>query len=443
MPKGQLLMTQAERDCLVALKKAKKKLITQKEAAEELGITERHVRRLLRELKRRGDQVVAHGLRGLPSNRKISADTEREAVAILSLPVYRGFGPTLATEYLAKKHDIEVSRETVRRWMMEAKLWRGRKQHVAEIHEWRPRRSRVGELVQWDTSTHDWLEGRGEEIFLINMIDDATSRWFARFVASDSTVENMNLLERYVKKHGRPLAYYTDKASLFQTAVKTKRDGSRAGKGREELPPTQIGRALQELGITWIPAHSPQAKGRVERGFLTAQDRLVKGMRVAGVKTMEQANRYLETEFLPWVNSTLAVAPASPDDAHRPLEKQHDLAAILSHVEQRRVNSDYTFPLDTKIYQIARKDVCTGLRGAVVRVEKRRDGSVAARFRDRYLSITECVQRPKVTCAKPAKTKVAAKPAKRSEWNKNFDLKKAPKIWQAGQASGARPEESL
>jgi transposase len=436
-------MTQAERDRLVSLKKAKKKLITQKEAAEELGITERHVRRLLRELKRRGDKIVAHGLRGLPSNRKISADTEQEAVAILSQPVYRGFGPTLATEYLAKKHDIEVSRETVRRWMMEAKLWRGRKQHVEEIHEWRPRRSRVGELVQWDTSNHDWLEGRGENILLINMIDDATSRWFARFVSSDSTVENMDLVERYLKKHGRPLAYYTDKASLFQTAVKTKRGESRAGKDRAELPPTQIGRALQELGITWIPAHSPQAKGRVERGFLTAQDRLVKGMRVAGVTTLEQANHYLETEFLPWVNSTLAVAPAHADDAHRPLQKHQDLAAILSHVEQRRVNNNYTFPLDTKIYQIARKDVCTGLRGAFVRVEKRRDGSVAARFRDRYLSVTECARQPKAAPAKPTKTKPQAKPVKRSEWNKNFDLKKAPKLWQAARGSGAGPEESL
>jgi len=436
-------MTQAERDRLVALKKAKKKLITQKQAAEELGITERHVRRLLRELKRRGDQVVAHGLRGLPSNRKISADTEKEAVAILSQPVYVGFGPTLASEYLAKEHDIEVSRETVRLWMTRAKLWRPGRQRVEKVHEWRPRRSRPGELVQWDTSEHDWLEGRGEKMLLINMIDDATGRWFARFVGSDSTAENMNLLERYIKKYGRPLSYYTDKAALFQTAVKTKRDGSRAGREREELPPTQIGRALRELGIAWIPAHSPQAKGRVERGFQTAQDRLVKGMRVAGVKTMEEANHYLESEFLPWVNSTLAVAPANADDAHRPLEKHHDLAAILSHVEQRRVTNDYTFSWDAKTYQIARKDVCTGLRGACVRVEKRRDGSVAARFRERYLSITECAPRPKVTSAKPAKTKVQAKSAKRSEWNKNFDLKKAPKVWQAGQASGARPEESL
>ena len=434
-------MTQAERDRLVALKKAKKKLITQRQAADELGITERHVRRLLRQLKRRGDEVVAHALRGLPSNRKISADTEQEAVAILSRPVYRGFGPTLASEYLAKKHDIAVSRETVRQWMIGAKLWKARKQRIEKVHEWRPRRSRFGELVQWDTSPHDWLEGRGEEILLINMIDDATSRWFARFVASDSTVENMNLLERYLKKHKRPLAFYTDKAAIFQTAEKTKRDGSRLGKSREELPPTQIGRALQELAIPWIAAHSPQAKGRVERGFLTAQDRLVKGLRVAGVTTLEGANHYLETEFLPWVNATLAVVPANPDDAHRPLEKHHDLAAILSHVEKRRVNADYTFPLGAKIYRILRQDVSAGLRGAYIRVEQRRDGSVAACFGGRYLRVERCEQRPKVTPPKPARRTAPRKPAQKSAWNQDFDLKNGPKAWQAAQASGARREE--
>jgi hypothetical protein len=432
-------MTQAERDRLVALKKAKKKLITQKQAAEELGLTERHVRRLLRGLKRRGDKAVSHALRGLPSNRGISADTRQEAVTILSKPVYAGFKPTLASEYLAKKHGIHVSRETVRQWMIEAKLWRARKQRVGKVHEWRPRRSRFGELVQWDTSDHDWLEGRGEKILLINMIDDATSRWFARFVLSDSTVENMNMVEGYTKKHGRPQAFYTDKAALFHTAQKTKPRESAVAGDQPELPPTQIVRALQELGIMWIPAHSPQAKGRVERGFATAQDRLVKGMRVAGVTTLEQANQYLETEFLPWVNSTLAVAPAHADDAHRPLDKHHDLAAILSHVESRRVNNDYTIQFETKIYQIARRDICAGLRGAVVRVEKRRDGSVAVRFRDRYLSIEQCAQRPVATAVKPAaKPKPQATPAGRKEWGRNFDLKKAPKVWQAAQQSGRR-----
>jgi biotin operon repressor len=434
-------MTQAERDRLVALKKAKKKLITQKQAAEELGITERHVRRLLRALKRRGDQAVVHALRGLPSNRKVEAETQRAAVAILTRPVYRGFGPTLASEYLAKKHDIEVSRETVRQWMIQAKLWRARKQHVEKIHEWRPRRSRFGELVQWDTSDHDWLEGRGAQILLINMIDDATGRWFARFVASDSTIENMNLLESYVKKHGRPLSFYTDKASLFQTAEKRRRDEPGVDKDAVEMPPTQIGRALRELAITWIPAHSPQAKGRVERGFATAQDRLVKGMRVAGAATLEQANHYLETEFLPWVNATLAVVPASADDAHRPLEKQHDLAAVLSQVESRRVNNDYTIQLDTKIYQIAHQDIRTGLRSATVRIEKRRDGSVAVRFRDRYLSVSICQQRPKLPVPKPpSQARRAPRPRQSSEWCKGFNLKKSPKIWQASEGSGANPE---
>ena len=434
-------MTQAERDRLVALKKAKKKLITQKQAAEELGITERHVRRLLRALKRRGDKAVVHALRGLPSNRKIGVNAEQEAVEILTRPVYRGFGPTLASEYLAKKHGIEVSRETVRQWMIQAKLWSARKQRIEKIHEWRPRRSRFGELVQWDTSDHDWLEGRGEPLLLINMIDDATGRWFARFVASDSTVENMNLLESYVKKHGRPLAFYTDKASLFQTAEKRKRDEPGVEKDALEMPPTQIGRALRELSIVWIAAHSPQAKGRVERGFLTAQDRLVKGMRVAGVTSLEQANHYLETEFLPWVNTTLTVAAASADDAHRPLEKQHDLAAILSHVESRRVNDDYTIQLDTKLYRIARQSIRTGLRGATVRVEKRRDGSVAVRFRDRYLRVSICEQRPKLAVSKAlGKARPSLKPRQAREWCKNFDLKKSPKIWQASEGSGANPE---
>src|SRR5580658_5023696 len=432
-------MTQAERDRLVALKKAKKKLITQKQAAEELGLTERQVRRLLRGLKKRGDKAVVHALRGLPSNRKIGADTKQEAVTILAKPVYVGFKPTLASEYLAKKHGILASRETVRQWMLEAKLWRARKQRIEKVHEWRPRRSRFGELVQWDTSDHDWLEGRGEKILLINMIDDATSRWFARFVLSDSTVENMNMVEGYTKKHGRPLAFYTDKAALFQTAQKARPRESAVAGDRSELPPTQIGRALQELGIVWIPAHSPQAKGRVERGFATAQDRLVKGMRVAGVTTLERANQYLETEFVPWVNTTLAVAPAHADDAHRPLEKHHDLTAILSHVEGRRVNNDYTIQFETRIYQIARRDICAGLRGAVVRVEKRRDGSVAVRFRDRYLSIEQCAQRPAATAVKTAaKPKPQAGPVGRKQWGRNFDLKKAPKLWQAAQESGRR-----
>lgn len=435
-------MNQAERDWLVALKKAKKKLITQKEAALELGVTERHVRRLLKSLQRRGDKAVIHALRGQESNRRIEEKVRQGATKILSQEVYRGFGPTLASEYLTKKHKVKVSRETVRKWMIEGKLWRPRKERVGKIHQWRARRSRFGDLLQWDTSDHDWLEGRGDEVKLILLIDDATSKWHARFVGSDSTEENMEVFERYLKKWGRPLACYTDKASLFQTAVKTKRDEQGQQKDRPEMPPTQIARALKELEITWIAAHSPQAKGRVERGFATAQDRLVKGLRVAGVRTREQANEYLEKEFLPWVNETLSVTPANPDDAHRPLEEHHNLAAILSQVESRRVGNDYTIQFESKVYQIASKDIRAGLRGGDVRVERRRDGSIAVRFRDRYLAVSRCELRPKQAKPKPANTpRPVTKARKGSNWNNSFNLQKSVPLWKAAQSSGARPQE--
>ena len=438
-------MTQADRERLVTLKKAQKKLITQCQAAEELGLSVRHVKRLLFGLKKHGDKAVVHSLRGKPSNRKIEEKTEREAVKILSSPVYEGFGPTLAAEYLGNKHGIDVSKETVRQWMMRAKLWRGKKARVKDVHLWRPRRSRFGELVQWDTSEHDWLEGRGEKLYLIAMIDDATSRLFARFVRHDSTEENMKLLWSYLEKFGRPLSLYTDKASLFQTAQKRKRDEPGVEKDPVEMPPTQIGRALRELGITWIAAHSPQAKGRVERNFGTAQDRLVKGMRVARVTTIEQANEYLTNDYLVWWERELTREPANPDDAHRRLEKSHTLAASLSHVETREVRPDYTVRWEGKFYQIDRAAVTTGLRGANVRVEQRLDGTLTVRHGDRYLPIKECApaEKPKTKSLPPKPRREGRTRQRGSDWNQAFDLKKGPKVWQAAQRSGSRPAEAM
>lgn len=437
-------MTKADRDRLVALKKAKKKLITQREAAEELGLSVRHVKRLIYGLKKHGDKAVVHGLRGRPSNRRVAEEIEREAVKILAAPVYEGFGPTLAAEYLGNKHGIEVSKETVRQWMMRARLWRRKKAKIREVHTWRPRRSRFGELVQWDTSEHDWLEGRGEKLYLIAMIDDATSRLFARFVRHDSTEENMRLLWSYLEKFGRPVSLYTDKASLFQTAEKHKRDEPGVEKDAVEMPPTQIGRALRELGITWIAAHSPQAKGRVERNFGTAQDRLVKGMRVAGVTTLEQANEYLQNDYLVWWEREMTVEPANPDDAHRPLEKSHHLAASLSYVDARQVRPDYTLRWDGKLYQIERQAITPGLRGSNVRVEKRLDGTLAVRHGDRYLPVEECVVAEKPHTSLPTESKKTRRPRQRgSDWNKNFDLKRGPKVWQAALASGSRSQEAV
>src|SRR6202051_3763837 len=422
MQEGQLLRTQAERDRLVTLRKAKKRLITQRQAAEELGLSVRQVKRLIYGLKKRGYKSVVHGLRGRPSNQRIGQSVEEEAIQILSADLYKGFGLTLASEYLADKHDIEVSKETVRQWMMRAKLWRAKEQKVKGVHVWRPRRSRLGELVQWDTSEHNWLEGRGEKLYLIAMIDDATSRLFARFVRHDTTEENMKLFQSYLEKFGRPAAVYTDKASIFRTAEKRKRDEPGVDKDPVEMPPTQIGRALQELGIVWIAAHSPQAKGRVERNFGTAQDRLVKGMRVAGEKTLQQANQYLEETYLVWWERELTVEAAHADDAHRPLDKSHNLAAFLSHVETRQVRNDYTFRLDNEVYQIDLQAVVSGLRGANVRVEQRLDGAVAVRYGEKYLPVKQCAPAQKKALV-PTQAGTASKrrqPRRGSDWDKNF-----------------------
>src|SRR4051794_32254717 len=195
-------MTQRDRDRLVVLRKAQRKLITQKQAAAELQVTERQVRRMLKRLKSEGDKAVVHGLCGKPSNRKLSEDVRAKALSILALPEWKGFGPTLASYHLAKDHDIGIGREALRQMMSGAGLWRAKKQKIDEVHVWRPRRSCRGELVQWDTSEHDWLEGRGEKLYLISMIDDATSTLLARFVQSDSTAENMRLLLTYVENNG-------------------------------------------------------------------------------------------------------------------------------------------------------------------------------------------------------------------------------------------------
>src|SRR5450755_1186941 len=425
MDSGTFLMTQKDRDRLVALKKAKKGVITQRQAAEEIGQSERHVRRLLKRLKGKGDGALVHALRGRQSNRKLDEKTKQKALEILGRELYRGFRPTLAAEYLASEHDIHVGRETVRTWMIEGKLWHAHRQRIDKIHQWRPRRSRVGELVQWDTSEHAWLEDRGPKLYLISMIDDASSRIHARFVLYDSTEENMRLVWSYVEAYGRPVSYYTDKAALFRTAPKTARYATELPRDeRDPLPPTQIGRALGELDIVWIGAHSPQAKGRVERGFQTAQDRLVKGLRVAGAKTLEQANAYLEAEFIVWWNHTIAVVPASSDDAHRPLGKEHSLAASLSYVETRQVSSNYTIQVDRQTWQISRDGIRAVLRGADVRVEVRLDGSMAVRFGESYLVVSLCQPRPKVPNSKVTvgRARKPAAPRAKSRWMENFHL---------------------
>jgi transposase len=420
-----IAMSQKERDRLKVLHEAKQRQITQKEAAEQIGVTERWVRKLMGRMRREGDRAVVHGLRGRGSNRRIAAPIREQAVGWVKKE-YGDFGPTLAAEYLAEQHRIEVSRETLRGWMIGAGLWKPRRARVERVHTWRPRRSQIGELVQWDSSEHDWLEGRAEKLYLILMIDDASSRALARFVRHDSTEENLRTLRAYLQRWGRPLAVYTDQASLF----KINRVPGIEEQLQAERPKTQIGRALQELGIEWIAAHSPQAKGRVERFFGTAQDRLVKGLRKAGAGTLEEAQKYLDRVYLPLWNRRFTVPPANPTDAHRPLGPQHDLAAILSHVESRVVADDYTLRFEAVRYQIAQPQVRPGLRGARVRLEKRLDGKMKIRFRERYLAVSRCDPAERQSNPKPRlrQPKTTAQPRQHS-WMKEFNLQRSKPIW--------------
>lgn len=325
------MLTQKERDRLKVLHEIKQGHLTQAQGAGQLGISERWVREMVRRVRQRGDRAVIHGLRGKRSNHRTDQKVRERAVRLYRSE-YGDFGPTLAVEYLAAEHQITVSKETLRKWLIEAGAWKPQRRRVKQVHVWRPRRSCRGELVQWDTSIHDWLEGRSNAaVKLIAMIDDATNELFARFVGEDSTGEHLKVLRTYLERHGRPLSFYTDKAGLFR--ANPRRIGY--GEERTEEAETQIGRALRELGIELIHAHSPQAKGRVERCFGTLQDRLVKGLRKAGAQSLEEANQYLEQVFLPLWSKRFRREPANPVDAHRPLGKALELASILSHVEAR------------------------------------------------------------------------------------------------------------
>lgn len=255
----RISMSQEERDWLDWLKRARDGQVTQRVAAEKMGISDRWVRSLLAEMKVKGDAVVIHGLRGRPSNRRIDEEIRVRAMEIVKSPDWHDFKPTFASEQLAKRHQIQASKETVRQWMIAEGIWRSQGRKLKEVHPWRPRRSHYGELVQWDTSDHDWLEGRGEPVHhLVRMIDDATSRSWGRFVHRDGTRENMGVLWEYVVRFGRAVDYYTDRDSMFAVA-------SRPGESKEQQRQadrlTQIGRALRELGIGWIAAYSPQARG--------------------------------------------------------------------------------------------------------------------------------------------------------------------------------------
>ena len=388
MKEERIELNQRARDRLKVLHEAERKQIGQRQAAERLGLSPRQVRRLLRRVRREGDRGLIHRLRGRASNRKIPRAVRQRVLAQVRQR-YADFGPTLAGEHLARQ-GLRVSRETLRQWRIAAGLWSPRRQRVQAVHVWRERRAAFGELVMMDSSPFRWLEERGPQCQLIAMIDDATSRFWGRFAEHDSTAENLRTLGGWLRRYGRPVALYTDKNSLFYTTRHTEREEQLQGRPAR----TQFGRALEELGIEWIAAHSPQAKGRIERLFGTLQDRLVKEMRLAGVNTIEQANQFLHEVFVPFWEQRFTVAPRQSLDAHRPLTREHRLEQILSVREARCVANDSTVRWQGQRWAIPHEQLQAGLRGAHVQLEQRLDGSRWLRFRNAYLSLTPCPQPP-------------------------------------------------
>jgi transposase len=378
----RISMSQPERDVLQVLKQVVAGTLTQVEAARLLRLSTRQVRRLRRRLEADGDQAVVQRLRGRPSNHRIDP-AQRQKVLEAYRRDYPDFGPTFASEKLAEQ-GLVVSPETLRQWLLAEGLWQRQRQRDPHRQR-RPRRACFGELVQMDTSIHDWTEGRGEPMVLVNLIDDATSRVLSGFYEGETVEAHFDLLGRWLRRYGRPLALYTDRDSIF--AYQDKGRGDPAGL-------TQFGRALQELGIELILARSPQAKGRVERFFETAQDRWVKELRLAKVTTRAQANELADRRLVSEFNRRFAVAPVQAVDAHRPLGPAHNLAAILSVQCARVVTNDYTVRFQNRIYQVG-KPVYPGLRGGRVVIELRLDGTMALRFGGRYLKYTEVAAGPR------------------------------------------------
>jgi hypothetical protein len=437
-----LKLSQADRDRLVILHQVYQGQLSMGEGARRAGLGERHFRRVMRRFETEGDGVVVHGLRGQHSNNALPEELRERALEKARDPLYHDFGPTLLSEHLARDGIGEVAPSTLRRWMIEAEVWEPAQQGKRHRRR-RERRAAFGELVLMDTSIHPWLEQRfGQEIVLIALIDDATSRLRARFFPRDTGAANRQMIVEYLRAHGRMGALYTDQASHFKVNWRAK---ERAENDEPEAL-TLIRRALDALEIELILALSPQAKGRVERLFKTLQDRLVKELRVAGITTMDEANRFLDDVFLPFWEERFTVEPREATDALRPLPDGVDLMRIFAETDERVIRADFTFRYANRHLQIERAEAEPRMPGSRITIEHRLDGSVHYRWRESYLKPTPLLsdrnrQAPprerQDVAAEPPQPRPVRKPAPDHPWRRY--ARRPHEVWSAAPAlrSGA------
>jgi transposase len=369
-------MSQREVERLSVIKQVSKKQLKQGKAAEQLKISARQIRRMLKAYRQDGAQGLVSKHRGKTSNRRHAKENKALAMDLVHQR-YADFGPTLAAEKLKELHGIVVNKETLRQWMTSSGLWHAKRAKKARIHQSRERRSCFGELIQLDGSHHDWFEGRSEKCCLYVLIDDATSQlvglWFE---AGETTVGYFKVVREYIERHGRPLAFYSDKDSVFRVNHPV---------GTADAQ-TQFERAMSELGIELICANSPQAKGRVERANGTLQDRLIKEMRLRDINTMEAANAFLPT-FMADYNRRFAVAPRSEINAHRrQLPNLATLDLIFSLQDTRTLSKNLELSYKNVVYQIQGEGKGYRLRHAKVTVCEDVNGQIALLYKGRKLA---------------------------------------------------------
>lgn len=338
---GEILtMTTQQFERAALMKQIQDRRLTQRKAAEILGLSLRQVERLYGLYKRSGAAGLASTRRGRPSNRKLSTELRSAALALVRRH-YADFGPTLANEKLRERHQLKVSTETLRQWMVDELLWTPHLRRRERVHQPRRRRDCVGELIQIDGCDHDWFEERAPRCVLLVYVDDATSRLMQlHFCESESTFTYFAATAGYIQQHGKPVALYSDKASVFRVNAADPKGGARI---------TQFGRAMSELNIDIICANSAPAKGRVERAHQTMQDRLVKELRLRGISTVDAANAYA-AEFIADYNQRFAKPPFNDFSAHRPLLESEELDSVFQWKEQRKVSKNLTLLFRRELY---------------------------------------------------------------------------------------------
>ena len=363
-------------------RKVQEKLLKQVEAGEILGLSSRQVRRIVKRVGIEGARGVIHRSRGRCSNRAYP-DRVKDRVVELYREKYGGFGPTLAAEKLFEGDGIELSEETLRGWLLGSGDWKKRRRRRGH-RQWRERKGHCGEMVQMDGSHHGWLEGRGPECVLMGYIDDATGRGFGRFYEYEGTLPAMDSLGRYIQRYGIPLKVYLDKHTTYKSNGKPTVEEELTG----SEPLSEFERALKELGVEVIHAHSPQAKGRVERFFRTLQDRLVKELRLRGLGSIEEANLFLE-EYWPQFNRQFAVAPKEKEDFHRSVPRGLKLDEVLCIQVKRALRNDFTVAYNRRLYQVE-----DSIHASKVMVYEGLDGSIRLKHKGRTLRIREIASRP-------------------------------------------------